>query len=178
MTPLMPVVTEISPVFGLTLVGIMEWAAIAAVVGSGLIALVIHRRNKELLKQQKEASSKQLEQQRETNSAKLALTFLEYWKDQKYEELIDFIERLHRSEEKKGDQKIPPVLNIFEDIAILWNGKLMTKIHVEQFFGNTLLAIRESEIMQEAITARSKNREKYVYVNLRKMLSESEKWDL
>lgn len=89
-------VIEISPIFGLSLLGMVEIAVlVGAAVGIGsslIIACAIRKSNKGLLKhqektsfdmlrQQEKASRDMLEQQKTINSAKLALHFLEYWKE-------------------------------------------------------------------------------------------------
>lgn len=75
-----------------------------AIVGIGsslIIACAIRKSNKDLLKHQEKSSFEMLEQQKIINSVKLTWYFLEFWRDIKHDKLMDFLDRLHRSEIKR-----------------------------------------------------------------------------
>ena len=195
---------EISPVFGLTLAGMIEIAVfVGAAVGIGsslIIAYAIRKSNKALLKQQEKtsfdmlrqqdgasfdmlrqqekASRDMLEQQKTINSAKLALHFLEYWKDAKHKGFQEFLKKLHQDKISKDDSASLIILTIFEDIAILWHEGTLTDNHVKEFFGNPLRDIRDSRIMQDRIKKESKSESDFILVNLRALLRETVKWKI
>ena len=148
------VVTEISPIFGLSLLEMVEIAVLSILVGamvgigsSLIIAYTIHKRNIALLEHQKKTSSDTLEQQRIINSAKLSILFLEYWKEEKHEKFQDYLKKIQKSKINILDREISTILTIFEDIAIFWKEGILTDNHVKQFFGNPLRDIRDNVIM-------------------------------
>ena len=165
---MIPVVTEISPIFGLTLVGMVEIAVfVGAAVGIGsslIIAWVIHRRNKELL-----------EQQKIINSAKLTWHFLEFWRDIKHDKLMDFLDRLHRSEIKKDDPLIGVAVTLYESIAIFCREGTLIENHVKEFFGNSLVDMRDNEVIQDYIKDGVKD-EDDALMNLQDLFRKSRKW--
>ena len=178
-------ITEISPIFGLTLLGMMEIAVLSILVGatvgivsSLIVAYTIHKRNIALLEQQKKASSDTLEQQRIINSAKLSILFLEYWKEEKHERFQEYLKKIRKSKINILDREISTILTIFEDIAILWKEGTLTDNHVKQFFGNPLRDIRDNAIMQDRIKMISKHEPDFILVNLRALLQETVKWKI
>ena len=201
---MIPGATEISLIFSLTLVEMVELAVfVGAAVGIGsslIIARAICKSNKalleqqkkaskdmlnqhdmgnwEILQQQKKASQDMLNQQKIINSAKLVLHFLKYWEDEKHQGFQDFLIDLHKSKIRKGEPAIGSVLLIFEDIAILWREKTLTDNHVKEFFGNALRDIRDNEIMQKHIEKVSKPEPDFIYVNLRPLLEETRNWNI
>ena len=184
---------EISPVFDVTLVEMVEISVfVGAAVGIGsslIIACAIRKSNKALLKQQEKtsfgmlrqqekASRDMLEQQKTINSAKLALHFLEYWKDAKHKGFQEFLKKLHQDKISKDDSASLVILTIFEDIAILWYEGTLTDNHVKEFFGNPLRDIRDSKIMQDRIKKESKSESDFILVHLRALLLETVKWKI
>ena len=168
-------VTEISPIFGLTLVGMVEWAAIGAVTGSALIAYVIHKRNKELLEQQKKASSERLEQQKKVDSARLIRELFMPWK--KNAAFKKFLGELNDPKVTKyDDDMLEEVLNQFEIIATHCDDELLLESHVRSFLSANLRSIRTDEYIQGHIRRLVKiNPRTYLY--LKDLLEKSKKWD-
>ena len=163
----------------MSLLGLIEITVLAgAIVGIGsslIIAYAIRKSNKALLEHQEKASFDMLEQQKTINSAKLSLNLLEFWKEEKYAAIQDFLYKLNKSKESETDIAINSVLHMFEDIAVLWRGGTLTDTHVKEFFGSNIRDIRKSKIMQERIEEESKHNPDFILVNLRALLRKSEK---
>ena len=178
-------ITEISPIFGLNLLELIEWIMIAtpiAIIISAIVTGVFSYRSinqsKTQAKQSREQIDTQLKLQNNIASAQLVWSILEYWREEKHDGFTNFLMRLHRSEIKEDDRVIGVVLGIFEDIAIWWKEGTLTDNHVKEFFGNPLVDIRDNKIMQERITKSSKKNPDFIFVNLRALLEETLKWKI
>ena len=183
-------ITEISPIFGLSLLELFELSSLAipiaiiaaACITGGLSYWSIRQsktdslQNKKQMVESKKQMAKQLKLQNNIASAQLAWNILEYWRESKHEGFTDFLKKLHRSEIDPNDENIGVTLNIFEDIAILWHEKTLTDNHVKEFFGNPLRDIRESPIMQEKIKKVSAQKPELFFANLRPLLEKTREW--
>ena len=125
---MIPVVTEISPIFGLTLLEMIEYttflipgAIIAAAGITGTFSLISILQNK-----------KNLEMQNKIASASLVHKHLEPWYvDKRFGEIVLALEKPNAGFADK--EQVHYVLAKFENIAILWKDKLFTEIHVREF---------------------------------------------
>ena len=154
-------VTDISPIFGLPLVGLVDIATfvgVGAIAASGVIAYVIYRGNKA-----------QLEQQKKVNSATLALKILENWSESKHPRFTGFLDRLERSEVTKNDPDMDMFLDEFENIAIFWKDGTLTETHVNEFFGTNLEQISANPVTKDYLKDLKDNHSSK-YANLRLLI--------
>ena len=162
-------VTEISPVFGMSLTALIEMATIiGAVVGIGaaaIIAKVIHDSNMRLLEHHKNL----LRQQKKVDSAKLSLRILETWGESKHPKFTGFLDRLERSKVTKDDPDINLFLDEFENIAVFRKDGTLTQTHVREFFSTNLKQIRDNPVIQDYLNELENNHSS-MYDNLRALL--------
>lgn len=157
---------DISPVFGLTLVGTVEFVGIAAGLGSFVVALAIwygNRRNHEI--------------QINTASANLALKLRKSWSRVKDKDFAEFVRLLHNenAEAEADNPMIGRFLNALEKVAILMDDGVMTKLHVKEFFGRDLQAIHkeENKVVFEQL---DKDRKDGAYAHLWNLVCIAKKW--
>ena len=157
-------VTEISPIFGLSLVELVEHAIIGALMVSiGTLVGVWYW------------NSKQHKLQVKSTSAQLALKLVEKWHNDPLFCAIVF--DLATPDMKFPDKdKVNPVLAVFEDIAILKRDKLLTETHVLEFFGRDIVRINANDSMRIIIDEYHDRDVKHNYNNLKEMLEDSKKW--
>ena len=160
-------VTELSPILGMSLLELAECAVIGALIISTLTLIIVWYN-----------SYRQHKLQVKITSAQLVLHFLKYWDDEKHVDFQESLERIHKSKIKKSDDAILPVLAVFEDIAILWREKTLTDNHVKQYFGNPLRDIRDNEVMQDRIKEESAPDLDFIFVNLRALLLKTSEWKI
>ena len=158
--------TDISPVFGLTLVGTVEFVGIAAALGSFVVALVIWRGNR-----------KNHEIQINTASANLTLKLRKSWSRIEDPEFAKFVRLLHEETEKVdvGNQMIGRFLNALEKVAIFRDGEAMIDLHVKEFFGRDLQAIHKEE-NKAVYDQLVKDRKDGAYAHLWDLVHIAKKW--
>ena len=139
--------------------------AITGIGSSLIIAYVIHRRNKELL-----------EQQKKVNSAGLTLKLLEKWKG--HNTFTKMIFKLQKPDVEFTDKRdgVHFVLATFEDIAILRKDKTLTETHVREFFGRDIVRIDANKSVMKILNEYYEEDHIHNYNNLKKLLKDSEKW--
>ena len=150
--------------------GLIEVAIIlGSVIGalsSGLVACVIHKRNKELLEQQKKA-----------DSVRLVLVLLEKWKGQtSFTEIVYDLATPNKQFTDKD--KVNPVLAVFEDIAMLRHDKALTENHVREFFGRDIVRLDANKSIMKIVNDFYNKDHKHNYNNLKKMLDDSKEWGM
>ena len=177
-------ITEISPIFGLSLLELLEIApiliSIAILVSAAMTGIFSYKSIKQSKAQMIESRAQvteQLKLQNKIASAQLAWKLLEYWRDKKHSEFTDFMEELYNSKVNKDEPRIADVLQIFEDIAVFWDDKSLTENHTKEFFGHPLRIIRESQIMQDRIKSASADSD-FIYANLRPLLEKTVEWKI
>ena len=168
-------VTEISPVFGMSLTALIEIATIiAAVVGIGaacIIAIVIHNSNKNLLEHHKNL----LEQQKKVDSAKLVWDLTISWSnDEKFKKFLDDL--LDPAVTKYDLDQTYASLELFETIAIMWESGLLQEFHTRAFFSSNLRSIRTDKFIQDLIAKEQKGHPR-TYMYLMTLLEKSKEWD-
>ena len=155
-------VTEISPIFGMSVTTLIEIATIiGAAVGIGsacIIAWVIRNSNRALLRQHKKM-----------DSAKLSLKILETWSESKHPKFTGFLDRLERSKVTKDDPDINLFLDEFENIAVFRKDGTLTKTHVREFFSTNLKQIRDNPAIRDYLNDLEENCSP-LYANLRALL--------
>ena len=160
--------TDISPIFGLSLIELIEWGAIiGAIIGVGascIVAAAIRKGSKE-----------QLALQEKVESTKLARELHSSWRNNaEFQDILAKINNrditMYRAEEAY------PFLNKFEDIATFWNDDILMDMHVRSLFGANLKTIRKDDHLKlYIIVAQQKNPRAFIY--LKKLLQKSEEWD-
>ena len=177
-------VTEISPVFGLTLLELLEIAPIlisiailASAAVTGIFSSRSIKQSQAQMIESKTQVAEQLKLQNKIASAQLAWKLLEYWRDEKHDGFTDFMAELYNSKVNKDDSRIANILQIFEDIAVFWHDESLTENHTKEFFGPPLRIIRESQIMQDRIKKASTDSD-LIYSNLRPLLEKTVEWEI
>ena len=141
--------------------------AITGIGSSLIIAYVIHKRNKELL-----------EQQKKVNSAELALKLLEKWKGHNtFTRMILKLDEPNAKFTDEGDG-VHFVLATFEDIAVLWKDGTLTKTHVREFFGRDIVRIDANESIMKILDDYHHEDIEHNYNALKDMLNDSKKWGM
>ena len=159
-------VTDISPIFGLSLVSMVEWVAIAIFVSVAVTSGLSYWNIRQ--------TKKTMEQQAKIDSARLSLQLLESWSETKYPKFAAFADRLYENNVKGDEAEIPQYLNELESIAILWEEGAITENHVEQFFGGDLKAISDCKPVCDYM---KENRRGTTYGSLWKLHQKAAKWD-
>ena len=115
--------TDISPIFGISLLELVEWITIIPMIISigVVLALVLIYRSQHGLQQR-------------LVSAQLSLKMLEYWDDSKHKDFADLVELIPLSKVKEDDPRIGSYLSIWEEIAVFCNEKTITNTHMKEFF--------------------------------------------
>ena len=160
-------ITEISPIFGLSLLELVEYAVIGALIVSIVTLIVVgydNRRRHEL--------------QVKSTSAQLALKLLEEWCG--INTFTKLIFKLSKPNMQFKDEKdgVFFVLTKFEKIAILRRDKLLTKTHVQEFFGMDLVRIRANESIMKILDEYHNENEDHNYNNLKELLDDSKEWGM
>ena len=128
--------TDISPIFGMSLLGLVEWITIIPMIISIVVVLVlvlIHRSQHGL--------------QQRLVSAQLSLMMLEYWDGKKHKDFVDLVELIPLSKVKEDDPRIGSYLSIWEEIAVFCNEKTITNTHMREFFKPDLKAIHDNTVV-------------------------------
>lgn len=158
----MHIATEISPIFGLSLLAIMEILTISAGFGSFVVAFFIWRTQNG---------------QKNIASANLALKLLKNWNgDSVFTRMILKLEKPNAVFTEKDD--VDFVLATFEDIATLWKSKTLTKTHVREFFGRDIVRINANESIMKILNKYHKEDPIHNYNNLKRLLDDSKKWEM
>lgn len=159
---------DISPILGLTLVGMIELAtivgAVTGIVASVIVAFTVHRSNKA-----------HLAQRRKVDSAVLVRDLHSPWRNN--EKFKTFLSKLNDPKVVKyDDTEMEGLLNRFESIASFWADKTLVDYHVKSLFSANLKAIRTDKCIQDYMKkSRSVNPNCFSY--LAKLLERSEEWD-
>ena len=160
--------TDISPIFGLTLIALSEWAIIIGALiglgGAGAVAGVIWRANR-----------RHLQQQKEVDSARLARDLHRPWRNSP--NFKKFLAEVNNPDIKDYDPELlDAFLDTFEVIATFWYTGSLNNTHTRSLFSANLKTIREdNHIMGHIKTAQQKNSRTFFY--LRTLLRTSKEWD-
>ena len=150
--------TQISPIFGLTLIGLLELVAIAAIVGVGIatISLIITA-----ISSRKQAKVK---------SAELLLQFLQRLRDDDFRITIRFIFDGTKSDNWNESLEIEKLLNHFEYIAALHKDGTLDMSQIREFFGSNLRMIDDNKTAQQVMND-IVERDSDIYKNLKSLLN-------
>ena len=151
-------ITDISPIFGLPLLGLMEILTILAGVGSIIIAvaiLIVHIRQHRL--------------QVKIASAHLSLKMLEFWKSTVDPDFAIFADKMQRKEVDEGNPTIHGFLEALEEVAIFWKEGTITTNHIKEFFKPELETIPRNDPVMRRL---KEKREEGAYERLCELLAE------
>ena len=149
--------TQLSPILGLILLGLVEFSTIIGAFASFSIAVVI------LL-----VNYLQLKQKIKVDSATLILKFLKPWHVNKG--FTDLIDEINSSKIIKYDtEKLRMLLDHFEDIAVLWADKTLDETQILEYFGPNLRQIRDDKFIQQYIKTEKETALK-IYENLLELI--------
>ena len=145
-------------------------AAIAIVIAVSIITNVVIARRQE--------SRYNEEQRRQTKvaSANLAYKILRAWRTEGW--FIDLLSKIRDPNAVPDEADAYSALDLFEDIAVLWNDGTLNESHVKEFFGTNLNNVRNNHAMMGFMDALRKNDPEYYYVNLDELLKRVEKWGI
>ena len=169
---MIPVVTEISPILGLTLLGMVEWIAIAIFVSAGVTGVF----SLWSIRQSKAQVSKQLETQNKIASANLIIKYLKHWDDKDFDEVIVKIEDANAEFSHKHD--VTFVLAVFEDIAVLRKDRMLTDNHIQNFFGRDIVRMRANKSIMKIINEYYDKDPVHNYNNLMELIKDSKDWGI
>ena len=161
-------VTEISPVFGMSLVALIETATIiGAVVGissGGIVAGVVYYVNKRLLNQQKKVES-----------ARMIRELSGPWRNNA--EFKEFLQNLNNPQVTAYDSRmVDKVLNHFDLIATLSEDGILTEFHVRSLFSANLATMRSDTFILNHITEAQKIKPR-TFKYIQTLFEQSKKWD-
>ena len=158
-------VTEISPVFGMSLIALIETATMAALVSGGMVAGVVLFINYLLLRQRQKI-----------DSINLALKLYEYWDESKWPTFANFIDKLKNSKVAETDKAFISSLDRFEEIALCSEIGALQDEHVKELFNGNLRHLRHDPVIQGYLK-RLDDANSPVHTKLRRLLKKAEQWD-
>ena len=158
-------VTEISPVFGMSLIALIETATITALVAGGMVAGAILSINYLLLKQRQKI-----------DSINLALRLYEYWDGSKWPTFANFLDKLKNSKVAETDKAFNSSLDRFEEIALCSEIGALQDEHVKELFNGNLRQLRHDPVIQGYLK-RLDDADSSVHTKLRRLLKKAEQWD-
>lgn len=159
---------EISTLFGLTLIELVEHVAIGAIsiAVTGLTIAIASLW----------VSSKQTANHSKISSANLILELLQPWRKDDFQQ---FLEQLHDPKiTEYNEVKLEKFLNQLEDIAIFWKDKTLTEVHVKEFFGANLKTVRDDKFIQNYMKPWIEKNPDYYFVNLTKLIEKVKEWKI
>ena len=171
-------VTDISPILGLNILGILEiiaiWASIALPVAIGLSIWV----NFKMARNQESRYNDQIERQTKVDSANLVYKLQGAWRaGGKFTDLLNKIRDPDAVLDPDKDE-VYPALDLFEDIAVLWNDKTLDDLHVKEFFGTNLANVKNNHSMMGFLESEREKNPDYYYCNLARLLDRVEEWKI
>ena len=170
---MIPVATEISPILGLTLLGMVEWIAIAILIS----VIVTGGFSFWSIRQSKAQVYKQLETQNKIASANLVIKYLKRWEeDEDFKQVIIKIEDANAEFSNKHD--VTFVLAVFEDISVLRKDGTLTETHIREFFGRDIVRMRSNKSIMKIINEYHNKDPIHNYNNLVELINDSKDWGL
>ena len=166
-------VTEISPIFGLSLLSLIEWVAIvissSVAVTGALSWWNTHQSNNRM--------NKQLESQNKIASANMITKYLKHWEESGlFGKMILKLEDTDKEFTDKGDMDF--MLATFEDLAILWKDKTLTDTHIREFFGRDIVRIGANKSIMKHVNEYHQKDIANNYNNLVELIKKSKSWNM
>ena len=165
--------TDISPVFGLTLLEFLDAATIASIcVAIGIFGSIVA--NVILSRKDRLQTKEHAERTHQAESARLALKMQEAWSETKYPKFAKFIDKLYASEPIDADDpNIRRFLGELETVAIFWDEKTMLESHVREFFLEDLKLVNRNDHLRNRVKTKHEE-DSRTYEHLVKLLKKME----
>ncbi len=167
-------VTEISPIFGLSLLELLEVATIAipfAIAGSAIVTGFFSWRS---IQQSNKQVTEQMKSQHKVSSATLIDNLLETWRvDTPFTRTLD---KLSDPNAEFEEERVYEVLDEYESLAVLYVDETLDKNHVRQFFGRGIVQINANHQIKKILSDYNNDDPNNNYTNLMILLTDSEKW--
>lgn len=148
---------EISPIFGLTLMELVEPAIIigfAIGISSVIIAVIQHR------------------SQQKTTSVNVSMSILKRFEDDDFRITSDFLATGKvPSDDWDQDHELLKLMNYFEDMGLFANDGVLKIKHIIQMHRDTLRLIKENEHTKKLLETHRKKDPKFYYIFLTKLLT-------
>ena len=163
---MIPVVTEISPILGLTLLELAEYLTILAGSGSvfiGCAIIWVHCRQHNL--------------QIKANSADLVTRIREDWSMSRNPEFGKFLQKLTNGTVTANDPMIPPFIRVLEKVAIFVEEDTITENHAKEFFGANLKHIIDNKPVHDYLKDKWAEKPHPHFTNLKELLDKSKTWN-
>ena len=145
-------ITEISPIFGLSLLELLEVATIAipfAIAGSAIGTGFFSYRS---IQQSKKQLTAQLERQSKIDSARLLTDLREHLKRQGF---AGITYKLYKGWlDDDDDELVERYLNHLDMIAVYWEDGLLEKRHIKEVLGGLFLKVKKDDYIQNAMKER------------------------
>lgn len=173
--------TDISPIFGCTLLELVELGTILvgiftilAPIATLVVAYVIYHSNKNQIKEQQEIHKNQMEQQKKINSMKILWMVHSPWRNNS--EFKTFLRDLNYENLYYDDDILTGMLNRFEYIATFVDDKLIYEYQVKSLIGADIKAVRDNKHIRRFILTIQK-KDPNAYSDLDKLFEKSRNWD-
>ena len=170
--------TEISSVFGLTLLEWIEYAAVGASITVSIaigisigVNVWLSKRSREQIERHAEQTKEHAEQTHKIASANLVLDLKKRYHEYNFRETADYLETAKERDPAK-DNDVDRLLDHLEYIAVLWEDGVLTTHHVTQMFGSTFLLVKNNDIAQGIIEEWNRQDPDFYYVYLKHLLGE------
>ena len=170
--------TEISPMFGLSLLELVEWFTILTPIAIFTAAAITGVFSWWSIRQSNKRMAEQLESQNKIASAKLILELLKKWDGRNTLTLMIYKLEKPNAEFTDKDDGVHFVLGIFENIAILRKDGTLAETHVREFFGTDIVRIDANESVMGILNDYHHEDTEHNYNNLKNMLDDSKKWGI
>lgn len=161
----------IEAIFGIDVATLTEWVALSTVVSGIAAAIGIIFATYTIIKSRYENIH-----QNKVSSANLILDLLTPWRKEEFQKFIDEINNPQITNYDEG--KLEKFLNQLEDIATFWKDGTLTDVHVKEFFGANLKAVRDDQFIRAYLKKWNDQNPKYYFVNLLQLIGKVEGWKI
>lgn len=150
---------------------LVDWVTIATIVSGFAAAIGIILSTTNIIKSRYENKH-----QEKVSSANLILDLLEPWRKADLQKLLNQIADPKITNYNEGE--LEKFLNQLEDIATFWKDGTLSEMHIKEFFGSNLKAVRDDKFIQEYIKKWNDKNPKYFFVNLIKLIEKVKDWKI
>ncbi len=145
--------TQISPIFGLNLVELVEWLAIVSIMGVFITAFFLYQQNTSKNKLDSIYLTKEI------------LTIIK-----KNEILLHVHRKVYKNNCKNvSNYNIILLLNEFEDLAMYWKERMVYLRHIKEIHGSFLRTLKKNQHINNIIKTKN-DEDKTNLTNLMKLL--------
>jgi len=155
--------TEISPIFGMTLMGLIEWVAVAAIAsgGAAIVGIIISLFNLNNAKTQIELLKTQIEKQRKVDSARFTVEYIDkiLVDNQKTIRVLDSRQK-KKEETFESDTVVEALLNGLDNVAQFINDDVIDKKQALNTLRITLRRLKKDDEVKRIIEEKRRTEEK------------------